>query len=127
MTGARDAVTDTASETPAAAAPDTKASLWKLLTARVIGFTVLGAAAAALLAVIIGYAATGEERAYTGPATVNEAEFGKICSVDVTFPDGGTHEYSFDTSRGHCESLTRGTRVAIDNGTILNTPGKDTP
>lgn len=112
---------------PATANEGTQAPLWKLVTARTIGYTVLGAAAAALLAVIIGYAATGEERAYTGPATVNEVDSGKICSVDVTFPGGGTHEYSFDTSRGHCESLTPGSTVQIDHGTILNTPGEGTP
>ena len=112
---------------PAPAEEGAKAPLWKLVTARMIGFTILGAAAAALLVVIIGYAATGEERAYTGPATVNEVDFGKICSVDVTFPDGGTHEYSFDTSRSHCASLTPGETVAIDHGTIVNTPGDAAP
>lgn len=112
---------------PAAAGSPARARLRKLLTARVIGFTILGAAAAFVLAAVIGYLATGEERAYTGPATVTRAHWRKICSVDVTFPDGSAHKYSFDTSRGHCDSLTPGTALIIDHGTIVNTPGKDKP
>lgn len=86
----------------------------------VIGWSVLSAVALAVIAVVVGFFLTGEQRGYSGTATVVDTEMNKICDVLVTTPGRAEYRYSLRSDSDYCSSLAPGTTVTIEDGEIVS-------
>ncbi|WP_104116002.1 hypothetical protein [Arthrobacter sp. B1805] len=117
MNGRRAATPARGREAAVAASPPS------LPRSSILGWSVLLAAALGLLAVVVGWFLSADARAYSGPAQVVESSHHKLCDVEVQFPDGFHHTYSFRADSEECATYIPGASIEITRGTVARPAG----